>query len=636
VKSQFWKILSSAIAIGTIIIALLGLLAYFLNLGLLDSVKESYYPMAPATAICFIVLGVVTLYLNFKRPSNTKIFVLMMFTFLVSAFGILEVLGYFFGIDLNFEEIFVPTDETLNGIPLARMSPVTGVLFFLSGLSSYVLIIQKKHRSDNTYTEYFGSLLSIFVLLVGFIFCLAYLHGSPLLYGFGATVPMALTTSLGFIFLSLSTLTIEKEAFPLKLFTDGSTRSYLIRYFFPLLILSVVFGEVLSFLSNKTNAINPAFISALFTVLLITLVGFVATFVSRHIGREIDKSKADLKLANEKIVESESKFRNLYEKSSDAILIIENGKFIDCNEATLHMLKYKTKEDFLNVHPSVLSPKKQPDGIDSISKADKMMELAIKNGSHRFEWNHTRSNGEIFPAEVTLTYISGNNNNKIIHTVWRDITARKNAEKNIKRALLEGKESERNRISMDLHDGLGQILAATSMGLNSIEEEITGNSKGFTIVMKHIKNAIQECRNISHGLSSPLIKKYPLKIIINTLIDSFYARSDVQVNFEFQIKDCLSDFLNTQVYRIYQEVLNNSVKHSKATTIFLSLKKHNFQQIELIYEDDGIGFELNKVKTGIGLKNMEARVKALNGQIKIITFPNKGTRYEIYLPIDEN
>jgi len=125
---------------------------------------------------------------------------------------------------------------------------------------------------------------------------------------------------------------------------------------------------------------------------------------------------------------SDEKYRILFEKSKDAILIIENGKFVDCNQATVDMLGYKNKTEFLKIHPSELSPDKQADGKDSFTKANKMMGLALKNGSHLFEWDHIRANGEVFPVEVLLTTISNQEGNQKIHTIWRDITHRKKEE----------------------------------------------------------------------------------------------------------------------------------------------------------------------------------------------------------------
>lgn len=128
---------------------------------------------------------------------------------------------------------------------------------------------------------------------------------------------------------------------------------------------------------------------------------------------------------------SEKKFRELFEKSSDAILIIENGIFVDCNDSTSKMLGYESTREFLNTHPSNLSPQIQPDGINSYEKAETMMNLTFKKGSHRFEWIHTKKDGTNFPVEVLLTPISSESGNKILHCVWRDISDRKKAEQEL-------------------------------------------------------------------------------------------------------------------------------------------------------------------------------------------------------------
>ena len=132
----------------------------------------------------------------------------------------------------------------------------------------------------------------------------------------------------------------------------------------------------------------------------------------------------------EKLVKknSDEKYRILFERSKDAILIIENGKFVDCNQATVDMLGYKNKKELIHLHPSKISPEYQSDGQVSYAKANKMMDIALEKGSHRFEWDHKRANGEIIPSEIVLTTISDQKKNWVMHTIWRDITKRKQIE----------------------------------------------------------------------------------------------------------------------------------------------------------------------------------------------------------------
>ncbi|GAB4503269.1 MAG: hypothetical protein Fur0043_02610 [Anaerolineales bacterium] len=127
------------------------------------------------------------------------------------------------------------------------------------------------------------------------------------------------------------------------------------------------------------------------------------------------------------IRESEAFFRSVFEQSADALLLLENGVFTYCNQATVTMMGAKDKEQFLSVHPSKLSPERQPDGRLSSEKADEMIRIALERGSHRFNWIHRRLDGSDFPVEVLLTPITMNGR-QVIHTVWRDISERMKVE----------------------------------------------------------------------------------------------------------------------------------------------------------------------------------------------------------------
>ena len=116
-------------------------------------------------------------------------------------------------------------------------------------------------------------------------------------------------------------------------------------------------------------------------------------------------------------------YQKLFDYSADAFLIIDGDKFVDCNNATLEMLQYKSKEALFATHPSELSPETQPDGRDSFEKANEMIAIAFEKGSNRFNWMHTRKNGEDFPVEVLLTAIP-DNDKTLIHVVWRDMSER--------------------------------------------------------------------------------------------------------------------------------------------------------------------------------------------------------------------
>ena len=97
--------------------------------------------------------------------------------------------------------------------------------------------------------------------------------------------------------------------------------------------------------------------------------------------------------APETVRDDRDPYRELFERSADAILIIEGETFVDCNDAAVEMLRYSTKEEVLQTHPSELSPPLQPDGRSSFEKANEIMAFAFEKGSQRFEWDHLRADG---------------------------------------------------------------------------------------------------------------------------------------------------------------------------------------------------------------------------------------------------
>ncbi len=144
--------------------------------------------------------------------------------------------------------------------------------------------------------------------------------------------------------------------------------------------------------------------------------------VSRDITQ---RKKAEIQLK-----ESESRFLDVMYASQDAILLVENNIFVDCNEAAVKMLGYEKKEQFLNTHPADLSPAFQLDGRDSIEKTDEMMRLAFEEGFCQFEWVHRRAGGQDFLVEVSLTPLILRGK-PVLYCVWRDLTKMKIIEKSI-------------------------------------------------------------------------------------------------------------------------------------------------------------------------------------------------------------
>jgi PAS domain S-box-containing protein len=317
----------------------MGLLGYLPGLGLLASIHKDYIPMAPATAIGFLILGGILPALNTKPLSRTRTVVLSVLTFMVSLFGLMEMTGHMMGMDLVFEQALVPVSSFHNGIPVGRMSPVTGICFFLSGMALGCLILQQGVSPPGKWIEYIGGSLAVLVLTISFVFCLAYFHGSPLLYGYTSLIPMALTTALGFLLLSLGILISRNDGFPMRIFAENSTRAYLLRFMVPLSILSVMLGGLTASSFIQWLEINPAVISAALTVLMAIFTGLAAIFISRHMGRLIDRQNEIIKRSRQALSRQEEEYRILFETMAQGVVYQNaDGEILTANPAAQHIL----------------------------------------------------------------------------------------------------------------------------------------------------------------------------------------------------------------------------------------------------------------------------------------------------------
>lgn len=166
--------------------------------------------------------------------------------------------------------------------------------------------------------------------------------------------------------------------------------------------------------------------------------------------------------------DSESRFQKLFDESPDPVWIIENNQFVNCNEAAVRFLGYENKQQLLNTHPSKLSPEFQPCGLSSYDKAEAMMQAAIDNGIHRFEWVHVKADGTEFDAEVTLARLEIGGKNSIYCT-WRDISERKKAEKQL---ALYASVFQHSGEALLISDANNRIVA-----VNQALESLTGYSQ---------------------------------------------------------------------------------------------------------------------------------------------------------------
>ncbi len=187
-------------------------------------------------------------------------------------------------------------------------------------------------------------------------------------------------------------------------------------------------------------------------------------------------------------------YRELFEKSADAILIIEGGRFVDCNQAAVEMLRYGSRSEVLQTHPSELSPATQPDGRASFEKANEMIETAFERGSHRFEWDHKRADGEVFPVEVLLTTVQ-RDGERILHVVWRDITDRVQLESELRQSQ---KMQAVGQLAGGIAHDFNNLLIAILGNAEVLVEELT--APGQVEAAVEIRSAAEQAATLTRQL----------------------------------------------------------------------------------------------------------------------------------------
>ena len=200
-------------------------------------------------------------------------------------------------------------------------------------------------------------------------------------------------------------------------------------------------------------------------------------------------------------------------------------------------------------------------------------------------------------------------------------------------ALLEGQDQERKRIATELHDNLGSILVTLNMYADSLFEK--SKSKTLEEVINKIsetsQKANEEVRKISHRLDAGLLNHFGLETAIKQLMEAIESAKKIRIELDLQLEEQLTNEKGLQVYRMIQELVNNTLKHAQCSSIHLHVAQIN-GDMSIIYEDNGIGFNLDEIERGMGLTNIEQRVAKLDGEFKIDTLPEKGSTFIIDIP----
>lgn len=267
------------------------------------------------------------------------------------------------------------------------------------------------------------------------------------------------------------------------------------------------------------------------------------------------------------------------------------------------------------------------------------------------QWNATRSNGTQLPVTILFSVSSNGSprDKKSILAVVEDQTARRIAEDalheaetarhELARRLTTAQEEERTRIARELHDDIGQSLAILRIQMLRAGQPVSGiaGKRHPTVseLCDKLRAITDRVSRLSHQLHSSELEYLGLTVAIQSHCREFSEKYKIAVDCTCEdIPPALDGLLALSLLRVVEEALHNAGKHSRAKSIRVLVKEAE-DELTLLIEDDGVGFDLEEARlaAGLGLISMRERIHLADGTFKITSIPGQGTRIDAVVPV---
>jgi PAS domain S-box-containing protein len=357
-------------------------------------------------------------------------------------------------------------------------------------------------------------------------------------------------------------------------------------------------------------------------------------------GRDV----SDFMRTSEALYQSEARFRTIFDKAGIGIVIKGiDGKMLDCNPAFQTMLGYTPEElrqlDYLNItHP-----------LDKTVSRRLFRELVSgKRMSYSIDKRYLAKNGEIIWGRITTSLVlDPHKRMKFVIGTVENITTQKQIEAELvelQHRLMKGREAERLRVAQDLHDGPLQQIIGVSYQVQALKNAIKENPDRETL--QSMQDALQQLARSVRNICSELRPSTLIPFGLERTIVS-HARGLQAAHPELKIElalahdgQRLSEHIRIVLFRIYQEALNNVIRHAQASNVWVRFSLSRGQAI-LEIQDDGVGFELPNrwiklARQGhLGLVGAMERAQDVGGRLSIQTAPGQGTLIRAVLPVKE-
>ena len=363
--------------------------------------------------------------------------------------------------------------------------------------------------------------------------------------------------------------------------------------------------------------------------------------LSRTMGMVADITER--KHAEQALRESEDKLRLLLDSTAEAIYGIDiEHRCTFCNSACLRILGYKHIDEVVGKDMHKLIHHTRADGAPFPVEECRIREVTrTGDGAHADNEVLWRANGTSFPVEY-WSYPQRRGHEVVGAVVaFIDTTERQSAEAalaNLSRKLIETQEQERARIGRELHDDIGQRLALVAAELQQMHQDrniFARVRRRLGELQKKVSEIAADTQALSHQLHSARLQYLGVTAAVRSFCREFGEQQKVKV--EFKVNDvpaALSPDISLCLFRVLQEALHNSAKHSGARRFEVRLWG-TANEIHLTVSDSGKGFDRVAAKTsqGLGLISMQERLKLVNGTLSIDSQPGSGTKIEARIPV---
>ncbi|MBN2174448.1 MAG: Cache 3/Cache 2 fusion domain-containing protein [Bacteroidales bacterium] len=368
---------------------------------------------------------------------------------------------------------------------------------------------------------------------------------------------------------------------------------------------------------------NSLIIAGFIILALSVFVYFITAENVRKFLSQLERSSKKLKQTQQALEQSERHFQTLFNNSSDDIFVIDfEGNFIEVNQVACDDLGY-SREEFMKMNIRQIKPEllKQ--------KVDTYINRIRKFGQHQYESEIISKSGLTIPVEMK-SRVFDYKGEKMILTIARDISERKEVEDRILTTIIQTEENERKRFAADLHDDLAPILSTVKLYTDLLkkknfkkidEEEAVRN------IEELVDMAITSTRTISRNIRPNILQDFGLAAAVNDFCNFIKKTESINIEvFTYQYTIEQRGIEETVLYQSVKELINNTIRHASAKNIKIELKSYE-NQIILYYRDDGIGFDLEeamKQNSGLGLNNIVNKIKSVKGTVDINTKPGEG------------